>query len=195
MFRYIKRTKITLYSIEICLMKKLLIICLPLLLLMSCKKEVSELPPATQTGANTFGAKVNGNFWVPQGFGPVPAGNLLEAIRLGPNFYIRARNFASSPNETEFEIFIKDLTGPGTYPLNTTMASRSTAASYGFYLKRNLTPISEWLTSATNSGSVTVTFMDTTNNILSGTFQFTATDVYGTGGPITVSEGRFDVRY
>ncbi|MBK8310953.1 MAG: hypothetical protein IPL04_08730 [Chitinophagaceae bacterium] len=176
-------------------MKKLLIICLPLLLLMSCKKEVSELPPATQTGANTFGAKVNGNFWIPQGFGPVPASNLLEAIRLGPNFYIRARNFASSPNETEFEIFIKDLTGPGTYPLNTTMASRSTAASYGFYLKRNLTPISEWLTSATNSGSVTVTFMDTTNNILSGTFQFTAADVYGTGGPITVSEGRFDVRY
>lgn len=195
MFKYIKHTKITLYTIEICLMKKLITICLPLLFLMSCKKEVTELPPATQTGANTFGAKVNGNFWIPQGFGPAPASNLLEAIRLGPNFYIRARNFASSPNETEFEIFIKDLTGPGTYSLNTTMAARSTAASYGFYVKRNFSPISEWLTSATYSGSVTITFMDTTNNILSGTFQFTAEDVFGTGTPITVSEGRFDVKY
>lgn len=195
MFRYIKRIKNTLYNIEIYLMKKLIILCLPVLLIVSCKKEVTELPPATQTGAKTFGAKVNGNFWIPQGFGPAPASNLLEAIRLGPNFYIRARNFASSPNETEFEIFIKDLTGPGTYQLNTTMASRSTAASYGFYVKRNFTPISEWLTSATNSGTVTVTLMDTTNNILSGTFQFTAEDVYGTAAPITVSEGRFDVRY
>lgn len=176
-------------------MKKLLLLCLPLLLLMSCKKEVTELPPATQTGANTFGAKVNGNFWIPQGFGPAPASNLLEAIRLGPNFYIRARNFASSPNETEFEIFIKDLTGPGTYQLNTTMGARSTGASYGYYEKRNFTPISEWLTSATYSGSVTITLMDVTNNILSGTFQFTAEDVFGTGATITVSEGRFDVRY
>ncbi|MBS1947911.1 MAG: hypothetical protein JST47_09105 [Bacteroidetes bacterium] len=33
----------------------------------SCKKSVAEpqLPPITQTGANTFGCKVNGKVWVP----------------------------------------------------------------------------------------------------------------------------------
>lgn len=176
-------------------MKKLLLLCLPLLFIISCKKEVEELPPATQTGAKTFGAKVNGNFWIPQGFGPFPASNLLEARKLGPNFYINARNFVASPNETEFEFFLKDVTGPGTYQLNTTLGGRSTAASYGYYVKRKLSPISEWLTSATYSGSVTITFLDITNNILSGTFQFTAADIFGTDAPITVTEGRFDVKY
>lgn len=176
-------------------MKKLLIIILPFFLFVACKKEIEDLPPATQTGAKTFGAKVNGNFWIPQGFGPFPADNLLEAIRLGPNFYIRARNFASSPNETEFEIFLKDVTGTGTYQLNTTMGGRSTAASYGFYLKRNISPISEWLTSSTHSGTVNISLLDTTNNIMSGTFQFDAADIFGTASPISVTEGRFDVKY
>ena len=57
--------------------------CLPFLLVLflftACKKEITELPPATQTGANTFGAKVNGEFWIPQGFGPIPANDILEA--------------------------------------------------------------------------------------------------------------------
>jgi hypothetical protein len=176
-------------------MKKLLLFALPLLLFVACKKKVDELPPATQTGANTFGAKVNGNFWIPQGFGPLPADNLLDAIRLGPNFYIRARNFASSPNETEFEIFLKDVTGAGIYPLNTTLGARSTAASYGFYVKRNFSPSNEWLTSVAFSGSVNISLLDTTNNIMSGTFQFTAEDILGSDPPLTVTEGRFDVRY
>ncbi len=178
-------------------MKKLIILCLPLLLIISisCKKKIEDLPPATQTGANTFGAKVNGNFWIPQGFGPFPASNLLEARRVFPNFYINARNFVSSPNETEFEFFLKDVTGPGTYQLNTTLSSRSTAASYGFYVKRNFSPINEWLTSATHTGSVNISLLDTTNRIIAGTFQFTAADIFGTASPITVSEGRFDMRY
>jgi hypothetical protein len=50
----------------------LLIALLPLLFGISCKKdkladELSKLPPATQTGANTFGCLVNGKAWVPQG--------------------------------------------------------------------------------------------------------------------------------
>ena len=50
-------------------MKKALSIISLLFILASCKKDVDELPPATQTGAHTFGAKVNGEFWVPQGWG------------------------------------------------------------------------------------------------------------------------------
>lgn len=177
------------------LMKKLFIICLPVLFLFACKKEVEELPAATQTGANTFGAKVNGNFWIPQGFGPFPASNLLEVRRLSTNFYINARNFSSSPNETEFEIFLKEVTGAGTYLLNTTLNGPSTGASYGFYVKRNFTPSSEWMTSANYSGSITISLLDTANKILAGTFQFNAADNYGNNPPIAVTEGRFDLKY
>ena len=57
-------------------MKNLLF--LPLLcLLISCKKDIEELPPATQIGAHTFGARLDGQLWVPQKFGiapPVPQG-------------------------------------------------------------------------------------------------------------------------
>ena len=46
---------------------------LPALLgLSQCKKNdpnpVDQLPPATQTGANTFGCLVNGQPWLPQGY-------------------------------------------------------------------------------------------------------------------------------
>ena len=47
-------------------MKKLLFVLASVAVLTSCKKEVDELPEPTQTGANIFGAKLNGEFWVPQ---------------------------------------------------------------------------------------------------------------------------------
>ena len=121
--------------------------------------------------------------------------HLLEAKKLGPNFYINARNFASSPNETEFEIFLKDVNGTGNYPLNTTMPNRSTGASYGFYVKRKLSPISEWLTSAVHGGVVHISFLDTTNHIIAGTFNFSAADNFGTAPVLQVTEGRFDLNY
>ena len=175
-------------------MKKILISCLLLCFLIACKKEVTELPAATQTGAHTFGAKVDGNFWVPQGFGPIPASDILEARMTGTtHLMINARNFASSPNETEFEILVADITGPGTYLLNNTV-SRPSSLSYGYYVKRNLTPQNEWLTSSTSTGSVTITKLDIVNKIVSGSFQFSALNIYNTPQPLSVTEGRFDIK-
>jgi Family of unknown function (DUF6252) len=177
-------------------MKNIFIAAASLLLLLSaCKKEVTELPAATQTGANTFGAKVNGEFWVPQGFGPIPANDILEG-RLMPNkdIYINARNFSSSPNEREFEIYLKGVTAPGTYMLNQTVPYPTTAANYGYFVKRNLTPQNEWITSATNTGAVTITRIDTVALIVSGTFQFTALNLYNNPEPLSVTEGRFDIK-
>ena len=92
-------------------MNKIIIACLSLFILPACKKEVNELSPATQTGANTFGAKIDGKFWAPQGFGPFPANDILEARMTGTtHLLINARNFASSPNETEFEILVSGIT-------------------------------------------------------------------------------------
>ena len=90
-----------------------------LFLFASCKKDIDELPAATQTGANTFGAKLNGENWVPQKFGIVSTSPILEARYAGNNsVFINARDFSASPTETEFEIYLKGITGPGTFQLN-----------------------------------------------------------------------------
>ena len=116
-------------------MKKILICCFSIAMLASCKKEVTELPAATQTGANTFGAKINGVFWAPQGFGPLPANDILEARMAGHDITINARNFSSSPNETEFQLTIRPIqTTNSSSPARRRVAvhwsrCRSTAAS------------------------------------------------------------------
>lgn len=168
-----------------------------LAILVGCKKEVSELPPATQTGANTFGARVDGQFWVPKGFGPFPANDILSAhFAPGHDLFIEAMNLASSPNETEITLFIKGATAPGTYLLNMPSSGPpSTAVSYGYYVKRNITPENEWITSSQYTGSVTITTIDSINRFVSGTFQFNAINMYNTPTPLSVTEGRFDVKY
>ncbi len=104
-------------------MKKILIVFSSLLMLLSCKKEVNELPAPTQTGANTFGARVKGELWIPQGFGVVPTAAILEARFSGNNsILINARNFSLSPTETEIDIYLQNATKPGTYLLNQTTA-------------------------------------------------------------------------
>ena len=176
-------------------MKKILTGCLFLCLLYSCKKDVAELPADTETGANTFGAKINGELWVPQGLGTIPANNLLES-QLFPNgdLRIRARNFASSPNETEFDMFITGIIAPGTYLLNKNVSYPALSASFGYYVKRKLTPIDEWITSSTISGSVTITKLDVVNHIVSGTFQFNAASIYTPSQVLSVTDGRFDLK-
>lgn len=175
-------------------MKKIFTAVLALVLFAACNKEVDELPPVTQTGANTFGAKVDGELWAPKGFGPFPANDILQARMTGTSFLtIDAKNFASSPNETQFQILVAGVTGPGTYQLNNDVVLPS-SSSYGYYVKRNITPLNEWVTSASIGGSVTITRLDTVNKVVSGTFQFNAMNLYNTPQQLTVTEGRFDIK-
>lgn len=161
----------------------------------SCKKNVSDLPSVTQTGANTFGCKVNGTFWVPAGFGIVPTAPKLEARIAGNDLFINARNFSSSPTETEFEIFIKDLAENGDYVLNTTTGyPTGLNSSYAYYVHRRFTPDNEWITSSSYMGTVTITKIDRINHFVSGTFSFQAINLYNTPEPISITEGRFDVK-
>ncbi|HEX6332599.1 MAG TPA: DUF6252 family protein [Flavisolibacter sp.] len=177
--------------------KTLALLALSVFLFASCSKDdVDELPPATQTGANTFGAKLDGGLWVPRQFS-LGTGTILEARLNGTNgFFINARDFSSSPTEKEFEIYIASMTGPGTYLLNqNTSRFPYQSASYGYYLIRKFMPLNEWLTSSQFTGRVDITKFDQAAKIVSGTFEFTAGSVDSTASPITVSEGRFDVIY
>jgi VCBS repeat-containing protein len=168
-------------------MKRLLPVFAVLFFLAGCKKNVSELPPPTGTGADTFGASVNGKLWTPQKFGIMPSAEILEAHYIPDGVIINARNFASSPTESEFKFEIKGVNGPGVYNLNTE------SGSYAYYVERKITPTGEWKTNAQHTGTVTITTDDRTNKILAGTFQFQAASLYG-DGPVTVTDGRFDVK-
>lgn len=161
----------------------------------SCKKDIDELPEATQSGANTFGARVNGEFWKPQGFGIVPTTPILEANFAGSNsIRINARNFGSSPTETEIEIILFNITGPGTFLLNqNTSKYPSHSSSYAYYVERRFTPKYEWITSDKFTGKVEVTRYDMVAKIISGTFEFTAKERSDATTPLSVTEGRFDL--
>ena len=166
------------------------------LLVSSCVKEITELPPATQSGANTFGCKIDGAFWVPAGFGIIPTAPKLEARMLPDNtLIINARNFSRSPTETEFEFIIKNVTAPGEYLLNVNTGHPNLGASYAYYVRRRLTPLNEWITTSQFSGKVTITKTEmSSNGITSGLFEFYAKGLIDTSQVIHITEGRFDLR-
>jgi hypothetical protein len=169
-------------------MKNIFGFCFLMLLFASCKKEVTELPEATGTGANTFGASVNGKLWKPAGFGIVPTAQILEAhYEPGRAIMISARNFASSPKESEFTIRLAGVVKPGVYPLT------GDSENWAYYVERKITPTGEWRTNGQYNGSVTITTTDTVNRIISGTFAFQAASLYNEA-PLTVTDGRFDIR-
>jgi hypothetical protein len=129
-------------------------------------------------------------------FGIAATTPILEANFAGNNSYrIVARNFGSSPNESEMEIFLHNITETGTYALNQTTSTYPRAnASYAYYVERKFTPTNEWMTNPQYTGTVTVTKLDIPAKIIAGSFEFRAINVNNTPEPITVTEGRFDVK-
>lgn len=176
-------------------MKNTIIILSVLVIFWSCKKTIDELPQATQTGANTFGAKVNGSNWGPLGGSFLTASTLEAHVGADSSIFINARNFSREPTETEMEIYLQHVSAPGTYSLNqATELYPSQSASYGYYVKREVSVQDEWTTNASTTGSVQVSKIDWASHIISGTFSFQAAAHYGSA-PINVTEGRFDVKF
>lgn len=164
--------------------------------LIACEKDIESLPEATQTGAHTFGARVDGELWVPQKSALSSSDLLLEARFSGTNgVFINARNFSASPTETEFEIYLENVTGTGTYLLNqNTDKYPNESASYGYFIKRQLMPLNDWITGAVHTGSVTLTRYDIPNGIISGIFEFNAKSIDSTAATLKVTDGRFDIK-
>lgn len=121
-------------------MKKLLGLALvAFIALSSCKQEIKSLPDITQTGANTFGAKVNGENFGPLG-GSILTSPTLEATHtFDSSILITARNFSRSPIEFEMQLFLKNVHAPGTFYLNQeTEIHPAQSASYAYYVRRNI---------------------------------------------------------
>jgi len=160
----------------------------------SCKKQpvdqLSLLPPATQTGANTFGCLVDGAAFVPESSG----------FFSGPPF---KAEYGSTPQLAVFSI-AGSRKGDGIIA-NVSIATDSLKIGEGetLLLSGYNTPgkasgayaynSTAYQTNANVTGALTITRLDTINLIVSGTFYFNA--VSKGGDTVRITNGRFDTHY
>jgi len=161
--------------------------------------------PATQTGAGTMGATVDGAAWV-AGYN-VPGVPAQTAWGVATGGYIVAwgmkvnLNTSTLVGKTESIGLYVAATAPGTYNL-----TFGAGTNYGTYTilettggGTTTTKNQTYITNATNAtGSVTITKYDTANKILSGTFNFKAeyTDPKTlVKSYVDIKNGVFDIKY
>ena len=172
----------------------------PLLLIcfcfIQCKKTSSmqedQLPPATQTGANTFGCKINGKVYIPKGYNGTGTPNPHLTFDVGlnglPIFAVDAKRLNTS---SEFEggviISFQNITGVGqySYPNNFNF-------SIGWSSVLNNCGTTAFDTTIQLFGGGTLTRYDVTNRIISGTFNFKFKAL--SCDTVLVTDGRFDYK-
>jgi hypothetical protein len=157
-----------------------------------CKKDKPDsngLPAATQEGKNTLGFLLNGQPWTPQGVRGT--GNLSIDYDGGFKqgiFSIVAYNFKTQISE-QFIIGVRDSLNFINAPITLSLDRLSLySVSYN-------TPCDYFnqLNDVTSSGKITITKLDRTNRIISGTFSATLTK--SGCSEIKITDGRFDMKF
>ena len=164
-----------------------------LLGLSQCKKNSpapeEQLPPATQTGANTLGCLVNGQPWTPQGNDGSSNYRIVYDRALGGAFDLRTYRYQQKPtdNYQYMILFATRLYAPKSYSFRDSLNTEA-------YISDRLTGCE--LTSRDKTtyrrGTLTITRLDLQAGIISGTFDF----VLAKPGcdTVRVTQGRFDKR-
>jgi hypothetical protein len=153
--------------------------------------EPTELPPITQEGKNTFGCKVNGKVWIPNGFSngfsaPTPPVYLYFKKRCDDRgncqtyktWIFKLSATKTGDNEETFFVVAYSMYLDGTTDdLSATFRNKDTG--YGVDINQ--------------PNAFKISRLDTAAAVIAGTFYFTGTD--SKGNKITVTDGRFDVKY
>lgn len=150
----------------------------------SCKKDA--LPKATQTGANIMAAKVNGQVWEKKACWSCTGGGDGLIVNYEDRDFFAVTGQDPDQGLT-IALAISSLKNIGVYQLS------SRSLSFARVFKKDGGKY--YYTSATNTGQVTITKLDLTNKIASGTFEFTAEDENNPANTIRVTDGRFDVTF
>ena len=143
--------------------------------------EIQKLPPATQTGARTFGCLIDGKAWVVTGYVEVFA-MYQEGI---PSILAEQRR-NTIDRAISIEISNADLQ-PGTYELTKLPEGRGVLSE--LFMKN-----CGYETSNETRGTLTINHFDPEKLIVSGTFEFEAFSS-GCNELVKVTEGRFDLVY
>jgi hypothetical protein len=159
-----------------------------------CKKEpLDQLPPETQTGANTFGCLVNGELFVKARGNPMGNKPLMASFGyIGEIKSLRIECRAANAEFRSIDLFI-DNPREG-------MNVLSRAEFYPEGVGRNCASFC-----CQNCGQVFITRFDTINWIVSGRFEFSGRCGYfpNSGEPpiytgdtiVHITQGRFDVKF
>ncbi|MDP1811710.1 MAG: hypothetical protein Q8K66_09950 [Sediminibacterium sp.] len=184
-------------------MKSFLIIAASFVLLISgCRKNkpvnpIDQLPPETQTGANTFGCLVNGEVFKPGG-ASLSGGSLQCNYQLLPNngyYFVLIGRYRNNNNGSGSSVGLYtdslNLIEGAKFNLKTRI-NGNPSASYSFYT--SAISLQSYETDGNlYKGELWIKKLDTVNQIVSGTFWF---DAVNTNGQKTkIREGRFDMRY
>lgn len=162
-------------------------------LLLSCGK---SLPKPTQTGKNTFGCNVDGKKWVPDGGpgfqGAKPIAGGFFQLYDGNKPYIGVFLRAHRKDGQYIHLLINDYK-TGTYELNQTTAIMPFCLScknYGYFAGESG---EKFVTSTQAVGYVKITRSDLKEGILSGEFEFKASNGKTPSKQVTIQKGRFDI--
>jgi len=173
-------------------LKRILLLLITTFALSSCDKDndkpqnpLDKLPPATQTGANTFGCLLDGNV-----FKPSNAPNSINCFyQLVSGEYYFLVSVQRTINYNLVSIVLKtdkkQIFQGGIYQLYENIDGNA-SGNYLFNLDISSTTL-------TNTGELKITKLDLVNQIVSGTFSF---DIEDTNGVIhQIREGRFDMQF
>ncbi len=172
------------------------------------KDPIFQLPPETQTGANTLGVIINNQVFYPRdGTGNFGGGKADKAILFwgdasGNQVYneIDCSNYKDAKPANNMIIHLQSLheKGIGDYVLNTSNFQHLSWGLMQNYIYCSVYEPSlngwQYYSSYENSGKVTVTKYDFANRIVSGVFNANLRVKDGTK-EIEIANGRFDLKW
>jgi hypothetical protein len=175
-------------------MKKIISLLIITTFLACCNKDdnptptnpVDQLPPATQTGANTFGCLLDG-----QVFKPGLTNNSLDCVYqfIDNEYYFSLQGNKRDTNNNIILVGLstkaKQIEQNNTYQLLENIIGNA----YGTYAYATIFTY----TNQINSGELKITKLDFTNNIVSGTFWYDIKDSQNVVHQ--VRDGRFDMQF
>ena len=189
-------------------MKKYLIFVFPLLLLLAyCHKPPEpepnpepDLPAATQEGKGTIGCYINGKPWVPKPYVAIAISPFLKASFNSwdeNRFYLKGIKINSNTSaSTTFEsimlLSVKKLK-IGNNLIDTINTSLSANPIFRDYLVSDINRCSAFDIDINKVRILTIRRLDTSLNIISGTFEFTAFNPCG--DTLRFTKGRFDTNF
>jgi hypothetical protein len=165
------------------------------ILLFGCDKEdkpsnpIDQLPPATQTGAGTFGCLINGVPYVDNsGFF-----NCFYQLVNGEYYFNVTANFNNKiPKIISLSTNNLEINLNNTYQL----LSRSNGNFYAEVTFDNNPPLflNDNTTNTFDTGAITITKLSLQNSIISGTFDFQIRDSIN-NKTYNITKGRFDAQF
>ncbi|MFV0572247.1 MAG: hypothetical protein ACK5M1_07445 [Xanthomarina gelatinilytica] len=174
-------------------MKNLLFLLTITLTLSCCNKDddnnTETLPPATQTGAGTFACKVNGQNFIDTSGGYF---NCFYQFTGGEYYFgIQGSDTVGMITSVGLGTDKKQIEQGGVYQL---IEPTDGNANGGTGITQSVSSGTISYTNSQYTGELTITKLDFTNNIVSGTFWFDVENPY-TGETVEIREGRFDTLF